>query len=107
MDSTPRRTPTRCTGRSESCWAPSLSPVGRAQNHLIERLAIIAAVEHITAFLGDWVLNADGLDRAGIHPTMLDLLRWHGAEEVEHRSVAYDVMRYFVASASRGGSAPS
>ncbi|WP_441346791.1 metal-dependent hydrolase [Rhodococcus sp. W8901] len=73
----------------------------RAENHLIERLAIIAAVEHITAFLGDWVLNADGLDRAGIHPTMLDLLRWHGAEEVEHRSVAYDVMRYFDKRESR------
>lgn len=68
---------------------------GRARNHLVERLALVAAIEHITAFLGDWVLNAEGLDRAGVHPTMLDLLRWHGAEEVEHRSVAYNVMRYF------------
>ncbi|MGX7730344.1 metal-dependent hydrolase [Rhodococcus sp. 2H158] len=67
----------------------------RAENYLVERLAIIAAVEHVTAFLGDWVLNAKGLDAAGTDPTMLDLLRWHGAEEVEHRSVAYDVMRYF------------
>lgn len=67
----------------------------RAENYLVERLALIAAVEHVTAFLGDWVLNAKGLDAAGTDPTMLDLLRWHGAEEVEHRSVAYDVMRYF------------
>ncbi len=73
----------------------------REKNHLIERLAVIAAIEHITAFLGDWVLNAEGLDRAGVHPTMLDLLRWHGAEEVEHRSVAYDVMRYFDKRESR------
>ncbi|MBY6677261.1 metal-dependent hydrolase [Rhodococcus sp. BP-316] len=67
----------------------------REKNYLVERLAIIAAIEHITAFLGDWVLNAEGLDRADIHPTMLDLLRWHGSEEVEHRSVAYETMRYF------------
>ncbi len=67
----------------------------RDKNNLVERLALIAAIEHATAFLGDWVLNADGLDRAGVDPTMLDLLRWHGAEEVEHRSVAYETMRYF------------
>lgn len=67
----------------------------RPRNNLVERLALIAAIEHATAFLGDWVLNADGLDRSGIDPTMLDLLRWHGSEEVEHRSVAYDTMRYF------------
>lgn len=67
----------------------------RSKNNLVERLALIAAIEHATAFLGDWVLNADGLDRADVDPTMLDLLRWHGAEEVEHRSVAYDTMRYF------------
>lgn len=67
----------------------------RTKNNLVERLALIAAIEHATAFLGDWVLNADGLDRAGVDPTMLDLLRWHGAEEVEHRSVAYETMRYF------------
>ncbi|TXG92410.1 metal-dependent hydrolase [Rhodococcus rhodnii] len=67
----------------------------RARNYLVERLALIAAIEHITAFLGDWILNADGLDRADPHPTMLDLLRWHGSEEVEHRAVAYDVLWYF------------
>ena len=65
-----------------------------ARESLIERVAIVAAIEHFTAFLGDWVLNADGLDRAGTDPTMLDLIRWHGAEEVEHRSVAYDLLRH-------------
>jgi predicted metal-dependent hydrolase len=65
-----------------------------ARENLIERVAIIAAVEHFTAFLGDWVLNADGLDRAGVDPVMLDLIRWHGAEEVEHRSVAYDLLQH-------------
>ncbi len=54
-------------------------------------MALIAAIEHYTAFLGDWVLNAEELDRRGADPTMLDLLRWHGAEEVEHRSVAFDL----------------
>ena len=97
--------PTPYTDQMHWAFQKLLGPkplVGRrGQNHLIERLAIIAAVEHITAFLGDWVLNADGLDRAGMHPTMLDLLRWHGAEEVEHRCVAYDVMRYFDKRESR------
>ncbi|MER6990232.1 metal-dependent hydrolase [Saccharopolyspora hirsuta] len=63
----------------------------RAESWLVQRLAMIAAIEHYTAFLGQWVLDAKGLDAAGADPTMLDLLRWHGAEEVEHRSVAFDL----------------
>jgi len=61
---------------------------------LIERLAIIAAIEHITAMLGDWALNATALDAAGADATMMDLLRWHGAEEVEHRAVAFDLFTH-------------
>ncbi|POM24586.1 putative metal-dependent hydrolase [Actinomadura rubteroloni] len=61
---------------------------------LFERVAIIAAIEHFTGVLGDWVLNASALDRAGADPTMLDLLRWHGAEEVEHRHVAHDLFMH-------------
>ncbi|MEU2879632.1 MULTISPECIES: metal-dependent hydrolase [unclassified Streptomyces] len=70
---------------------PGLSP-RREREYLIERVAIIAGIEHFTAFLGDWILNAGALDRAGADEVMLDLLRWHGAEEVEHRSVAYDLL---------------
>ena len=60
---------------------------------LLERVAIIAAIEHFTAVLGAWILDSPALDAADADPTMLDLLRWHGAEEVEHRSVAFDVFR--------------
>ncbi|HWE89119.1 MAG TPA: metal-dependent hydrolase [Pseudonocardiaceae bacterium] len=63
--------------------------------HLIERLSVIAAIEHFTAYLGDFALNAKGWDAPGVDPTMVDLFRWHGAEEVEHRSVAFNVARYF------------
>jgi predicted metal-dependent hydrolase len=61
---------------------------------LRERLAVIAAIEHFTAVLGRWVLDAQGYDRVGADPVMLDLLRWHGAEEVEHRSVAFDTFTH-------------
>lgn len=66
----------------------------RREEWLIERLSIIAAIEHITAMLGNWALNSPALDAAGADPTMLDLLRWHGAEEVEHRAMAYDLLTH-------------
>ncbi|GAA1528542.1 metal-dependent hydrolase [Actinomadura kijaniata] len=56
-------------------------------------LAAVASIEHYTAVLGQWIMDNDRLDKAGVDPTMLDLLRWHGAEEVEHRSVVFDVYR--------------
>jgi predicted metal-dependent hydrolase len=55
---------------------------------------MIASIEHITAVLGNWILNAPALDTAGVHAGMLDMLRWHGAEEVEHRSVAFDLYQH-------------
>jgi uncharacterized protein len=61
---------------------------------LIGELAAIAAIEHFTGVLGDWILDGGGLDEAGADPVMMDLLRWHGAEEVEHRSVAFDAYQH-------------
>ncbi|QLY28750.1 metal-dependent hydrolase [Nocardia huaxiensis] len=64
---------------------------GRAkQEWLKERLGLFAGMEHYTAVLGEWLLEAEVLEAKGMHPAMLDLVRWHGAEEVEHRSVVYD-----------------
>lgn len=54
-------------------------------------LAAVSAIEHFTAVLGHWILTHHALDDDGADPQMLDLLRWHGAEEVEHRAVVFDV----------------
>lgn len=68
---------------------------GRARYELmVFQASLTASIEHITAFLGQWVLDAKALDEAGADPVMLDLLRWHGAEEVEHRNVAYDLYQH-------------
>jgi predicted metal-dependent hydrolase len=62
---------------------------------LVVRLAMVAAIEHFTCVLGYWAISASGaLDDAGADAMMLDLLRWHGAEEVEHRAVAFDLYRH-------------
>ncbi|MGC7097249.1 metal-dependent hydrolase [Amycolatopsis lurida] len=68
---------------------------------LCERLGLFAAMEHYTAVVGEWLLNADQLERLGMHPTMLDLIRWHGAEEVEHRNVAFDAFMHVDGSYAR------
>lgn len=54
------------------------------------QLAITAALEHYTAVYGLAFLEED-LDEV-LGAEMAALLRWHGAEEIEHRSVAYDVL---------------
>ena len=58
---------------------------------LYRRLADVAALEHFTTVLGQSLIQSRGLDYAGTDPVMIDLLRWHGAEEVEHRSLVFDV----------------
>ncbi|WP_299557383.1 metal-dependent hydrolase [uncultured Mycolicibacterium sp.] len=75
--------------------APSSHPDPRRRHHqLCERLWLIAAIEHYTAVLGDFSLNC-AWDEHGADPTLADLFRWHGSEEVEHRHVAHDVAVYF------------
>jgi predicted metal-dependent hydrolase len=55
------------------------------------RLAVTAALEHLTASMADNGLRGDLMDSA--HPIMRDLLKWHAAEEIEHKSVAFDVLQ--------------
>jgi len=55
------------------------------------RLSVTVACEHFTATLARNALRNDFLD--GAHPVMAQLLRWHAAEEIEHKSVAFDVLR--------------
>jgi predicted metal-dependent hydrolase len=70
----------------------------RRQSWLLERVSLVAALEHYTAILGEWILDTPQLDAIGADPVMLDLIRWHGAEEVEHKAVAFDTMKHL-----RGG----
>lgn len=55
------------------------------------RLSTTAALEHMTATFGELALQTPMLD--DVDPTLRDLLRWHAAEEIEHRDVAYDVLQ--------------
>lgn len=56
------------------------------------RLAVTCALEHFTATLAHVVLSEPAL-LAGAHPVMAALWTWHATEELEHKSVAYDVYR--------------
>lgn len=64
---------------------------------LVLRLGIIAAIEHYTGVVGQWSLDNKTLDQAD--PTMADLFRWHLAEEVEHRNVAFELFEHMFESA--------
>jgi predicted metal-dependent hydrolase len=55
---------------------------------------MLCAAEHFTGVLGHWALN-NSWDDLGVDPTLSDFYRWHGAEEVEHRHVSYNVAKYF------------
>jgi uncharacterized protein len=55
------------------------------------RLSVTAACEHFTAIMAENALKGRILDAA--HPSMRALFLWHAAEEIEHRAVAFDVLR--------------
>lgn len=55
------------------------------------RLAVTAALEHYTAILAEGALAHDTL--ALVDPKMQRLLRWHASEEIEHKAVAFDVLK--------------
>lgn len=92
--------PTLILDQIEHLFSGVLAPLdgavdeARRMNHLCDRLWLIAAIEHYTAVMGDFALNCSWDDH-GADPTLVDMFRWHGSEEVEHRSVAHDVAVYF------------
>jgi predicted metal-dependent hydrolase len=65
-----------------------------AQENLppIVNLAITVAIEHFTALFAQLMLRPGSIiDKA--EPSMRELWRSHAAEEMEHKSVAFDVYR--------------
>jgi predicted metal-dependent hydrolase len=76
-------------------------PKALARQWLTLRVGMVAAVEHYTCALGVFVLQAREWEQNGADPVVADLFRWHGAEEIEHRTVAFDLYRHL------GGSLPT
>ena len=58
------------------------------------RLGVVATVEHMTCVLGQYALYNTEWQKRGADAAMLDLVKWHGAEEIEHRTVAFDLYRH-------------
>lgn len=58
-----------------------------------ERLAATAALEHITAIMAETALAEDNPMINNAPAAMHALWQWHAAEELEHKSVAFDVYR--------------
>lgn len=56
-------------------------------------LAVTAAAEHYTAVLAERVLSSDAVQAIPGEPEVWNLLNWHAFEELEHKSVAFDVYR--------------
>ncbi|MUM17862.1 metal-dependent hydrolase [Mycobacterium sp. CBMA271] len=57
------------------------------------RLAATAAFEHYTAVLAERVLESPWVQQVPHDPEVINLLNWHALEELEHKSVAFDVYR--------------
>jgi uncharacterized protein len=53
-------------------------------------LSVTVALEHFTAILAEDALSGGVLEHAD--PAMRRLLEWHALEEIEHKSVAFDVL---------------
>jgi len=77
-----------------NAWEPRIL----ARRRLLDRLeprnwvGVTAATEHWTAILAQQLLGNPQLLH-GAEPRMRDLWHWHSAEELEHRSTAFDLYR--------------
>lgn len=65
----------------------------RREDTLEFRLAYTAGYEAITAQLARWMFRSAHEWFDGADPQFSAMMTWHAAEEIEHRHVAYDVLR--------------
>ena len=79
-------------GDKVACLIPVFGPF--KTYWLIMRIGMIAIIEHLTSVLGTWMIDNEGLENSGTDKQMLNLFKWHAAEEVEHRAVAHDLYNH-------------
>jgi len=65
----------------------------RTERSPAENLAHTVALEHLTAFLASSALENPELFFEKMHPTVAAFWGWHLIEEIEHRSVAFEVYK--------------
>lgn len=65
----------------------------RVEKHLgrLLNLAVVAGMEHMTQSLAELALEQAYFSAA--EPDLQRLFEWHAAEELEHKTVAYDVLK--------------
>ncbi|WP_141734118.1 metal-dependent hydrolase [Oligoflexus tunisiensis] len=86
----------RCLARAgyDVAWMETLlhDKISFGQKHVppLVLLAVTVATEHITAVLGEKVLQGD-LVPEGIDPELRKIWIWHALEEVDHKAVAMDL----------------
>ena len=56
------------------------------------RVATVAAIELLTAEMGRWIFEDARFAELGCDVPTAELIKWHGAEEVVHRAVAFDTL---------------
>lgn len=78
----------------EAMEGPLRRRIKLVSSHLppMQKLAGTAGVEHITAILAELLLSEEN-PLVDADPAVASLFRWHAAEEMEHKSVAFDVYR--------------
>lgn len=69
-------------------------PQALQKQWLLARVCLVAAAEHYTCALGQYVLTRTDWEARGCDPVVSDLFTWHSAEEVEHRTVSYDLYQH-------------
>lgn len=59
----------------------------------IVHLGVTAAMEHFTAVLGERMLGREEMQTMPMDAEIRNLMNWHALEEIEHKSVCFDVFR--------------
>lgn len=65
------------------------------EEHLpsIVHLAVTSAMEHFTAVLAERMLGREQMQTMPMDAEVRNLMNWHALEEIEHKSVCFDVFR--------------